>query len=79
MLQNGDYVRMLIAPDTRMGTIEGSDLDARGRQHYIFRQDPRSQGIPISDSYLFEQEVEIWPRPGDEHVRAINQLIDAGS
>ena len=70
---------MLIAPDTRMGTIEGSDLDAKGRQRYIFRQDPRFKGIPIPDFYLFEEEVEIWPRPSDEHVRAINQLIDEGS
>lgn len=37
MLKKGDYVRMLIAPNTRIGTIEGSKTEG-GLVRYLFRQ-----------------------------------------
>jgi hypothetical protein len=42
MLKKGDYVRLLIAPNTRIGTIEESKTEA-GEVLYLFRQ---AQSMP---------------------------------
>lgn len=76
MLNKGDYVRMKIAPNTRLGTIEGMK-EERGRVQYLFRADPRFYE-PLPDSYIFEDEVELCQRPDDERARHINDLISRG-
>lgn len=79
MFNQGDYVRLLIAPNTRIGTIEGSKTD-RGRLLYLFRQDKRVLGErDTPDFYLLESEIEVCERPSDEEVAAINVLIERGS
>jgi hypothetical protein len=58
VFNNGDYVRLLIAPNTRIGTIEGNKTE-RGRLHYLFRQDKRVSGEKDTpDFYLLESELE---------------------
>ena len=76
MFNKGDYVRHLMAPNTRLGTIEGSKVE-RDRVHYLFRTDPRFYD-PLPDFYVLEGEIELCQRPNDEHVRQINDLIKRG-
>jgi len=77
-LVKGQYVRMLIAPQTRMGTIEGSE-ERRGRVMYIFRQDPRLKEIgPPVEIFLSEEEVEPCARPTDEYWQQVNAMIARG-
>jgi len=81
-LENGQYVRMKIAPDTRIGTIEGSEVQ-RGRTMYIFLQDPRLKegvpGGPTVEIFVGEDEVEPCERPTDDYWKKINHLIEQGS
>jgi predicted nucleic acid-binding protein len=74
MLKKGDYVRMKAAPQTRMGTIEGSRTTALGNIECLFRLDPRySEELP--DFYLAEDLLEQCPRGRDEDITAINQEL----
>jgi len=79
MFAKGDYVRLKIAPNSRMGTIE----DIRVRRDWTechFRQDPRFRDVgPIFEAWLPEVELEYCSRPSDQHVAAINKLIESGS
>ena len=80
-LETGQYVRMKIAPETRIGTIEGSEVQ-RGRTMYIFRQDPRLKEAvpgPSVEIFLGEDEVEPCERPTDDYWKRINALIERGS
>jgi hypothetical protein len=81
-LVNGQWVRMKIAPDTRIGTIEGSEVQ-RGRTMYIFRQDPRLKEAvpsgPTVEIFLGEDEVEPCPRPTDAYWKTVNDRIERGS
>ena len=80
-LVNGQYVRMKVAPQTRIGTIEGSE-EQRGRTMYIFRQDPRLKeavpGPPV-EIFLSEEEVEPCERPTDAYWKTVNELIERGT
>lgn len=75
MFNKGDYVRMKMAPNTRLGTIEGSKVG--DRVHYLLRTDPRIYD-PLPDFYVLEGEIELCQRPDDEHVRKLNELIKRG-
>lgn len=77
--QTGDYVRFVIAPNTRMGTIEGSQI-RRGFVEYHFRLDPRlDEPGPVFEAWIPEAELEYCARPSDEQVAAIKKLIKLGS
>jgi hypothetical protein len=77
--EKGDYVRMLIAPETRMGTIEGHQIE-RGRTQYHFRQDARLKEVgPSVEIWVFEDEVEACARPTDAYWKRVNELIKRGS
>ena len=79
IFNNGDYVRLRTAPNTRMGTIEGSKLE-RGWLQYLFRQDKRILGEQDApDFYQLESELEACERPNDAEVQSINRLIELGS
>ena len=74
----GDYVRMPIAPDTRMGTIEGHKIE-RGVTSYVFRQDPRLKEVgPAVEIWVSEDEVEACARPTDAYWNTVNELIKRG-
>lgn len=77
MLKKGDYVRMKVAPNTRLGTIEGSRKEGK-YVTYIFRSDPQYYD-PLPDFYVIEAEVELCKRPGDEYFRQINETIKRSS
>ena len=73
MFHKGDYVRVKLSPNTRMGTVEDNKLE-RGHVEYLFRSDPRfSRQLP--DVYLTEDELEHSQRPSDEEIAKIDSLI----
>jgi hypothetical protein len=75
----GDYVRMLIAPETRMGTIDGHKIE-RGITQYHFRQDARFKEVgPGVEIWVSEDEVEACARPTDAYWKGISELIKRGS
>lgn len=68
----GRYVRMVVAPNTRMGTIEAARFD-RERASFLFRQDPRID-FKLPDVWIRDSEVEECARPTDEEVALINNM-----
>jgi hypothetical protein len=81
LFAKGDYVRLKMAPQTRMGTIEASKA-VRGRAQYHFRQDQRfREGVPgaVFEAWVPEGELEICARPSDQYVAAVNTAIKMGS
>jgi hypothetical protein len=75
----GDYVRLMIAPNTRCGTLQDSRIE-RGRVQFLFRQDDRIfhvGGTP--DFWVPEDEIEPCQPPSDAEVKAINAAIKRGS
>jgi hypothetical protein len=77
MLPEGTYVRMKVAPNTRMGTVHHHN-DEDSSEKLIFRHDPRFAD-PLPDMYVFEDEVEPCRRPSDVEVTTIHALIKRGS
>lgn len=77
MLRDGTYVRMLVAPNTSMGTISGITIES-GKTRFIFHHDPRFID-PIPDVYLFDFDVEECERPTDAEVQRINELVRRGT
>jgi hypothetical protein len=74
----GDYVRLKIAPNTRMGTIENITTE-RGWVKYHFRQDQRLREVgPAFEAWILEDEMERCARPSDQHWAAINKAIEMG-
>jgi len=70
VFNKGDYVRALIALNTRIGTIEDSKTD-KGLVLYLFRQDKRVVGDQDTpDFYPLESELEACKRPPDTEVEA---------
>ena len=81
MFAKDDYVRIKMAPNTRLGTIEDTKVE-RGRTFYHFLQDPRFHEVspgPVFEAWILEDELEFCARPTDQQVEAINKLIRAGS
>ena len=77
MFKDGTYVRLVVAPNTRMGTISGGTTEA-GKERYVFHHDKRFYD-PISDVYVFDYDIEPCDRPTDAQVQTINALIKRGS
>lgn len=70
-LMIGQYVRMVAARNTRMGTINAARFD-RDHISYLFHQDSRlAETFP--DAWLREAEFEECDRPSDEQVEVINR------
>ncbi len=76
MLSDGMYVRLNIAPNTRMGTISQCTPEA-GKVRFVFHHDPRFHDT-TPDIYLFDYDVEPCQRPSDAEVERINELIKRG-
>jgi hypothetical protein len=72
----GQYVRMLIAPDTRKGILGEAKIE-RGRLEYLFYHDTRFDDV-LPTIYVLESEVEPCPRPADAEVATINKLSKYG-
>lgn len=73
MLQDGSYVRLILAPETRRGTIREVS-NAQGKERFLFKLDPRFSDR-LDDFYVFSDEIEECECPSDEEVRRINALI----
>ena len=74
-LHEGSYVRLIVAPNTRMGTISmGID---EGMPCFVFHQDRRF-GDTIPDMYVFDYDIEECERPSDDQVALINALAKRG-
>jgi hypothetical protein len=66
------YVRMVVAPHTRIGTIKAVRFD-NDQVSFLFHQDPRL-AFRFPDIWLQSSEVEECMRPTDEQVERINQM-----
>jgi hypothetical protein len=73
----GKYVRMKIAPNTRMGTVQDAHLE-HGHVEYLLQHDQRFDAR-LPSFYIYEDDFEICERPSDQFVHTINQLIRYGS
>jgi hypothetical protein len=69
----GQYVRMITAPRTRMGTIIAARFDG-GRVTFLFHQDPRFAD-KFPDAWLPNSELEECSRPRDEQIEVINNYF----
>jgi hypothetical protein len=71
----GAYVRLIVAPNTRMGIIsKGVD---EGKPCFVFHQDERFDDT-IPDMYVFDYDIEECERPSDEQIALINALAKRG-
>ena len=68
----GQYVRMVVAPNTRLGTVRATRFD-KDHVSYLFEQDPRLV-FTLPDVWMQDCELEECRRPTDEQVAAINNL-----
>ncbi len=68
----GQYVRIVTALNTRIGTIKAARFD-RERVSFLFHQDPRL-AYTLPDVWMRDSEVEECNRPTDEQVAMINNL-----
>ena len=68
----GQYVRMVVAPKTRIGTVRAMRVD-EDRVSILFHQDPRL-AFALPDMWLQRSEVEECVPPTDEQIRGINEM-----
>jgi hypothetical protein len=66
----GDYVRMVIAPRTRLGRLV-TDADDQGR--FMFKLDPRIGDD--SPSPVYGDEIEHCNRPSDSEMSAMKAMM----
>jgi hypothetical protein len=76
MFPDGTYVRLLLAPNTRIGTVSEGTVEA-GKEKYVFRHDPRVND-PLPAMYVFGFDIEACSCPSDAEVQTINALIKRG-
>jgi hypothetical protein len=73
MLEEGSYVRMIAAPESRRGTIHEA-INYKGKPQFLFRLDRRfKESFP--DVFIYPDEVEECGRPGDAEIERINKLV----
>jgi len=68
----GQYVRMVVAPNTRIGTIAAARFE-RDHVSFLFHQDPRLV-YTLPDVWMRESELEECRRLSDEQVEMINNM-----
>jgi hypothetical protein len=73
----GQYVRLLLAPNTRKGTIIDVKTE-HSRLQYLFHHDPRFDDR-TPDFWAEEGDFEPCERPTDAEVTAINKLAKYGT
>lgn len=73
MLRDGSYVRMVLAPRARRGTIHLARND-QGEPQFLFRLDPRFAN-KLPDFFIYDGDVEECERPSDAEVSIINRLV----
>lgn len=77
MSATAQYVRLTLAPRTRMGTITDIKTE-HGHVEYLFHHDERFDDR-TPDFWASEGDFEACERPSDEYVATINALIKRGS
>jgi len=68
----GQYVRMVAAPNTRIGTIQSARFDG-DHVRFLFHQDPRLSSV-LPDLWMQSSELEECQRPTNEQIAMINNL-----
>lgn len=68
----GQYVRMIAARNTRIGTIQAARFDGDGVS-FLFHQDPRLSSV-LPDLWMQACELEECQRPTDERIAMINNM-----
>jgi hypothetical protein len=77
MTNNQQYVRLVDAPRTRIGTITSTKIE-HGHTEYLFHQDERFAD-KLRDFWAMEGDFEPCERPTDAYVEQINSLLKPGS
>lgn len=76
MLGEGSYVYMVLAPETRKGTLHLA-INSEGNPQFLFRLDKRFNS-KLPDFFINDGDVEECLRPTDAEVAIINKLIALG-
>jgi hypothetical protein len=80
MFEIRDYVRLKMAPRTRMGTIQDIRKSDEDSVEYLFRQDTRlDPAAQMKDTWLLEDDLEYASLPSDKQIAQINAAIRLGS
>lgn len=74
MLKDGSYVRMIIAPETRLGTLY-AEVGPHGTPRLLFRLDPRLNE-KLDDFIIDEADFEECERPSDEEIASTNRILE---
>jgi len=69
----GQYVRMIAAPNTRIGTVRAARFDS-DHPSFLFHQDPRII-FALPDLWMRDFELEECRPPTDDQVAMINNMI----
>ena len=77
MLAKGQYVRMILAPNTRLGTITDIKIED-GNVEYLFHHDERYDDR-LPDFWALPSDIEPCDHPTDAQVATINALAKYGS
>jgi hypothetical protein len=77
MLKDGSYVYMVLAPESRRGTIHEA-INHKGEPQFLFRLDPRFDD-KLEDFFIYDGDVEECERPSDQEIAVVNALIAHGS
>jgi hypothetical protein len=73
------YIRLLIPPNNRTGTIDAvRESEMGNRTEYLFHLDARFKEQE-EDFYVFEEEIEQWNRPTDAEFSAKYRTAKPGS
>jgi hypothetical protein len=73
----GQYVRLIDAPNTRLGTLTKTPIE-KSHVEYLFHHDERFDNR-LPDFWVLPSEIESCQRPSDAQVVAVNQLSKYGS
>lgn len=69
----GLYVRLVMAPKVRIGTVKAARFENR-HVSFVFHQDSRfANSLP--DVWVLDSDIKECARPTDEQVAIINNLV----
>jgi hypothetical protein len=74
MLKDGSYVRLVLFPETRMGTLHQFGQIGETPQ-FVFRLDPRFKE-KLADFFVEEDDVQECERPSDDDINETNRILD---
>jgi hypothetical protein len=70
----GQYVRLVWAPRTHLGTIAAARYEEKGGVEYLFHHDQRFDD-KLPDFWVLPSEIEPCEQPTNSEVMAVNKLL----